>query len=122
MGLQSSPMAMKDIASWALNTATQRGATYCDVRIVDDRIRALMTKNGKVAHASHSETLGVGIRVIANGAWGFDSTDNLSRESVEATAARAVEIAKASATVKNQELVLAPEKPAIADWTTPHQI
>jgi TldD protein len=113
---------MKDIASWALNTATQRGATYCDVRIVDDRIRALMTKNGKVAHASDSETLGVGIRVIANGAWGFDSTDNLSRESVEATAARAVEIAKASATVKNQELHLAPEKPAVADWTTPHKV
>ncbi|MCU1311153.1 MAG: peptidase modulator of gyrase [Candidatus Angelobacter sp.] len=111
-----------DIASWALNTATQRGATYCDVRIVDDRIRALMTKNGKVAHASDSETLGVGIRVIANGAWGFDSTDNLSRESVEATAARAVEIAKASATVKNQELHLAPEKPAVADWTTPHKV
>jgi TldD protein len=115
-------MSMKDIASWALNTATQRGASYCDVRIVDDRTRALMTKNGKVAHASDSETLGVGVRVIANGAWGFDSTDNLSRESVEATAARAVEIAKASATVKNQELRLAPEKPAVAEWTTPHKI
>ncbi|MCU1308265.1 MAG: peptidase modulator of gyrase, partial [Acidobacteriaceae bacterium] len=35
---------------------------------------------------------------------------------------RAVEIAKASATVKNQELHLAPEKPAVADWTTPHKI
>lgn len=113
---------MKDIASWALNTATQRGATYCDVRIVDDRTRALMTKNGKVAHASDSETLGVGIRVIANGAWGFDSTDILTRESVEAAAARAVEIAKASAKVKNQELRLAPEKPAVAEWTTPHKI
>jgi len=106
----------------ALNTATQRGASYCDVRIVDDRTRALMTKNGKVAHASDSETLGVGIRVIANGAWGFDSTDKLTRESVEATAARAVEIAKASATVKNQELQLAPERAAVAGWTTPHKV
>lgn len=113
---------MKDIASWALNTATQRGASYCDVRIVDDRIRALMTKNGKVAHASDSETLGIGIRVIANGAWGFASTDNLSRESVEVIAAQAVGIAKASAKVKNQELQFAPEKPATADWTTPHKI
>ncbi|MCU1286930.1 MAG: peptidase modulator of gyrase [Acidobacteriales bacterium] len=115
-------MSMKEIASWALNTAEQRSASYCDVRIVDERSRALMTKNGKVAHASDSETLGIGIRVIANGAWGFDSTDNLSRESVDAAAARAVEIAKASATVKNQVLVLAPEKAAVADWTTPHQI
>jgi TldD protein len=115
-------MSMKEIASWALNTATQRGATYCDVRLVDDRQRALMTKNGTVAHASDSETLGIGIRVIANGAWGFASTDNLSRESVEKTAAQAVSIAQASARVKETDLRLAPEKAAVADWTTPHRI
>jgi len=113
---------MKDIGAWALNTATQRGATYCDVRIVNDRQRALMTKNGTVAHASDSESLGVGVRVIANGAWGFASTDDLRREAVERTAAQAVSIAQASARVKEQELRLAPEKPAVADWTTLHQI
>ncbi|HUR36279.1 MAG TPA: DNA gyrase modulator, partial [Terriglobales bacterium] len=112
---------MKDIASWALNTATQRGASYADARIVDDRQRTLMTKNGTVAHAADSETFGIGIRVIANGAWGFASTDNMSRESVEKTAAQAVNIAKASARVQGEELRLAPEKPAVADWTTPHQ-
>ena len=29
-------MSMKQIADWALNTATQRGASYADIRIVDD--------------------------------------------------------------------------------------
>jgi TldD protein len=115
-------MGMKQLGSWVLNTATQRGATYADVRIVDERQRALMTKNGAVAHASDSETLGFGVRVIANGAWGFASSDNMSRESVESTAAKAVSIAQASARVKEQELELAPEKPAVADWTTPHQV
>src|SRR5438309_5470033 len=114
--------SMKDIASWALDTAASRGATYCDVRIVDERSRTLMTKNGKVAHAADSESLGIGIRVIAENAWGFASTDNLTRESVEATAASAVNIARASAKVKAQELQLAAEKPAAADWTTPHKI
>ena len=104
---------MKDIGSWALNTATSRGATYCDARIVDERSRALMTKNGKVAHAADSESFGVGIRVIADNAWGFAATDDLSRESVEATAAKAVSIARASAKVKAQELRIADEKPAI---------
>ncbi|HUQ50175.1 MAG TPA: TldD/PmbA family protein [Terriglobales bacterium] len=113
---------MKEIASWALNTAAQRGASYVDVRIVDDRQRALATKNGTVAHASDSETFGIGIRVISNGAWGFASTDNLQRESVEKTAAQAVSIAQASARVKEQELRLAPEKPAVLEWTTPHKI
>lgn len=113
---------MKDIGSWALNTATSRGATYCDARIVDERSRSLMTKNGKVAHASDSESLGIGIRVIAENAWGFAATDDLTRDSVERTAAKAVSIARASAKVKAQELRLTEEKPSVADWTTPHQI
>jgi TldD protein len=92
------------------------------VRIVDDRQRMLMVKNGKVAHASDSESRGVGIRVIAAGAWGFSSTDNMSRESVERTAAEAVAIARASAKVQDLELRLAPEKSAQVEWSSPCEI
>src|SRR6202790_4872264 len=113
---------MKDISSWALNAASQRGATYADARIADDRSRALSTKNGKVGGASDSESFGVGIRVIADGAWGFAASDDLSRTAVEGTAARAVEIAKASARVKQRDIQLAPEKPVTAEWTTPFKI
>ena len=113
---------MKDIASWALNIATQRGASYADARIADDRSRALCTKNGKVGGAPDSESFGIGIRVIADGAWGFAASDDLSRAAVEATAARAVDIAKASARVKHHDIQLAPEKPVAAEWTTPFQI
>src|SRR5262250_1041490 len=105
---------MKDIASWALDLAELRGATYADARIADDRSRALATKNGKIGSASDSESLGIGIRVIADGAWGFAAADDLSRAAVEATAAKAVDIAKASAKVKRKEVRLAPEKAATA--------
>src|ERR1700691_5771984 len=94
---------MKYIAEWALNTAALRGASYADARIADDRSRALSTKNGKVGSASDAESFGIGARVIADGAWGFAASDDLSRAAVEATAARAVEIAKASARVKLQD-------------------
>jgi len=113
---------MKDIASWALNTAALRGASYADARLADDRHRALSTKNGKVGSASVSESFGFGVRVIANGAWGFAASDNLSRAAVEATAARAVDIAKASSRVKQRDIQMAPEKPAVAEWTSPFQI
>jgi TldD protein len=113
---------MKNIASWALNTAALRGATYADARIVDDRSRALSTKNGKVGGASDSESLGIGIRVIADGAWGFAATENLSRAAVEATAAKAIEIAKASARVKQENVRLAAEKAATAEWKSQCQI
>src|SRR5215471_19633249 len=95
-------MSMKQIADWALDTARQRRARYADARIVNDRSRSLATKNGKVGHASSAESLGVGVRVLVNDSWGFASTDDLSKESVERASAQAVEIAKASARVKEQ--------------------
>src|ERR671923_1787608 len=104
---------MNQIADWALNVANLRGATYADARVVDDRSRALATKNGKIGTASDSESLGIGVRVIAEGAWGFAASDDISRTAVEATAARAVEIARASAWVKQRDVALAPEKPVI---------
>ena len=113
---------MKDVLNWALDLATQKGASYVDARVVDDRGRSLATKNGKVGHASDAESLGIGIRVITDGAWGFAAADDLSRPGVEAAAARAFAIAKASAEVKKENVRLAPEKPVTADWTTPFQI
>ena len=113
---------MKNIANWALNLAQLRGATYADARVISQRSRALTTKNGKVGSASDAESVGMNVRVIADGAWGFAASENLARENVEATAARAVEIARASAQVKQQDVKLAPEKPVTAEWTTPHSI
>ena len=113
---------MKDLLSSALSVATQRKASYADVRVVDDRSRSLATKNGKVGHASDAESLGIGIRVIADGAWGFAATDDLSHTSIEATAARAVAIAQASARVKDGDVRLAADRPVTADWATPIRI
>src|SRR6201997_2578080 len=113
---------MKEIASWALNVATMRGATYADARIVSQRSRALTTKNGKVGSASDAESAGMSVRVIADGAWGFAASAELGRGAVEATAARAVEIARASARVKKEDVRLASEKPAVAEWSTPYKI
>lgn len=110
-------MSMREIADWALNFANQRGATYCDIRIVDERQRALATKNGKMAHAADSDSLGAGVRVLIDQAWGFSSTDDLSRESIEAKASEAVDIARASARVQEQPIRLAREKPVTIDWT-----
>src|SRR4029077_16106014 len=113
---------MHHIAEWALNIAEQRGASFADTRIVDDRSRSLATKNGKIGHASDAESQGIGIRVIADGAWGFAASDDLTRASVEDTAARAFAIAKASARAKLESVRLAPEKPVTAEWATPCQI
>src|SRR5580765_9007928 len=113
---------MQFAANWALNAATTKGATYADVRIVAQRSRALTTKNGKVGSASDAESVGMSVRVISDGAWGFAASAELGRGAVEATAARAVEIARASARVKRENVRLAPEKPAVAEWSTPYKV
>lgn len=113
---------MKYIADWALNTAALRGASYADARAMDERSRALSTKNGKVGGATDTESRGIGIRVLADGAWGFAASDDLSQAAVEATAALAVEIAKASARVKQHDIRMAPERSFSVEWTTPHKL
>jgi TldD protein len=113
---------MKEIAKWALDIAAVRGASYADARVISQRSRALSTKNGKVGSAADNESLGMNVRVIADGAWGFAASEDLSRSGVERTAARAVEIARASARVKQRDVQLAPEKAVSAEWVTPHVV
>jgi TldD protein len=74
---------MKDIAREALDSALGRGVTYADVRVVESKERALTTKNGKPGHIASSESMGLGIRVIVDGCWGFAATDDLAKPSIQ---------------------------------------
>lgn len=113
---------MKEFAAWALDTALARGATYAEVRVLDTRQRYLSTKNGQCSQVRESQSLGLGVRVIAGGAWGFASTDNLTRANIDRTAALAVEIARASALAKKHDVRLAPEEKIVDRWAAPCRI
>jgi TldD protein len=110
---------MQEWADSAIETARRRGAKYADARVMDIRSREISTKNGEVGTLAESESLGIGIRVIADGAWGFSSTDRLTREGIDACAAEAVAIAKASALAKRENVSLAPEKAYVDTWQNP---
>src|SRR5258706_6804774 len=107
------------LAEWALNRVEQLGASYGDARVVESRDRYVSTKNGAVGQGNLSESLGIGIRVIADGAWGFASTDRLAREEVEQAATEAVRIAPASATVKKLDVALVPVQKFVVECVTP---
>ena len=110
---------MQEWANLALDTARVRGATFADARVVDIRLRDLSTKNGQVGNLSESESLGLGVRVMTQGCWGFSSTDHLTREGVQACPARAVAIARASALAKRPDVVLVPEDSYVDTWQNP---
>jgi TldD protein len=110
---------MWDLCIRSLETARLRGASYADVRVMHQRQRDLTTKNGKIGTLAQSESIGLGIRVLANGAWGFASTDRLTREGVASCAAQAVAIARASASAKRQDVVMVDEQAHIDSWQSP---
>jgi TldD protein len=112
-------MIMWDLSTHAIDTAQLRGASYADVRVMHIRQRDLTTKNGQVGTLAQSESIGLGIRVLANGAWGFSSTDRLTCEGISACAAQAVLIAKASALAKRGDVVMAAEDAYIDSWQSP---
>ena len=113
---------MKTLANLALETARTRGATYADVRIIEHREQRIRTKNGAVETLSETEDHGFGVRVVAEGAWGFASSAILSKEAVEQTAALAVEIARASALARKSPVELGPTVTSSGSYRTPFAI
>jgi TldD protein len=104
----------------ALNAATSAGARYADVRVQDSLLRVTSVTDTKVDFVSLETNLLLGVRVIANGAWGFASTARLTREDVERVARAAVAQAKANGTGRTDPVALAPT-PAIpnGEYITP---
>lgn len=113
---------MKDICELALDTAAQQGASYADIRAIRETEESLAVRNGAVGQSGLREEEGYGIRVLVDESWGFASCPDLERESVMATAARAVAIARASASVKRRGVCLSELAPRQDIWCTPYLI
>lgn len=113
---------MKKLALRAIDSAKFAGATYADVRIIFTETQEIETENGQIASINQEESFGFGLRVIASGAWGFVSSNELSQEAIDRAAARAVRIARASSTVQREPVRLAPEPVVNTRWQTPYDI
>lgn len=98
----------KLLADTALNAAKASGATYADVRIGRYLNQFIITRENKVENVVNTESFGTGVRVIANGTWGFASTNDVSPDGIAKAAKQAVLIAKANAKVQKEPVKLAP--------------
>src|SRR5690606_18594818 len=81
---------------------------------------SLATRETRVQNVVNSESTGVGIRVIAAGAWGFAATNALTPDAVANAARQAAAIARANAALQDGPVRLAPA-PALGErsWRTP---
>jgi TldD protein len=110
----------KKLADIALNTAKSKGATYTDIRIGRYLQQSLFTRETRVQNLVNSESFGLGIRVIANGTWGFAATSDVTPEGVAKCTETAVAIAKANSRLQTEPVQLAPQK-GVGEvvWKTP---
>ena len=110
----------KRLADTAMTAAKADGATYCDVRIGRYLRQFVITREDKVQNVVNTESTGIGIRVIANGTWGFAATSDLGADSVAKAARQAVQIAKANSKLTVEPVQLAPVKGVgEVSWATP---
>ncbi|ALJ26833.1 peptidase/modulator of DNA gyrase [Stenotrophomonas acidaminiphila] len=98
----------KALADTVLALARRGGASYCDVRIGRYLNQAIITREDKVQNVTNSESAGVGIRVIVDGAWGFAASNQSSEQGVAAAVTQALAIARANARIQTRPVQLAP--------------
>ncbi|MCC5090576.1 TldD/PmbA family protein [Xanthomonas campestris] len=108
------------LADTALTTAKSGGASYCDVRVGRYLRQFVITREAQVENVVNAESSGVGVRVLADGAWGFAATNTLTSDGVATATRQAVAIAKANARLGGTPVQLAPVTPAgQVSWKTP---
>jgi TldD protein len=120
--------ALEKLGAVALEEAKKHGASYADIRIA--RFRQQFsgyrlsperggTKTDEVPFVTDQNSFGFGVRVIANGQWGFAASPLVTIEEIGRIAREAVLVAKANAALQIQPLQLAPTKAYVDRWSSP---
>ncbi|MCI0405594.1 MAG: TldD/PmbA family protein, partial [candidate division Zixibacteria bacterium] len=102
---------MKEELLGVINYLKSKKVDYADARFIRSQTETIVVKDGKVEALSRLNDAGFGIRVLIGGGWGFASSSKLSAAEMKKTANRALEIARASATVAKEKVRLAPVEP-----------
>jgi len=110
---------MRQLTGHALETAKLRGASYADIRVIRSAVQYITVKNGVVQQILEHTSHGLGVRVVADGAWGFASSREATRTEAERVAALAVTLAKASATANSGKVNLGPKEIHVDAYQTP---
>jgi len=100
----------EDLASFVVEYASKLGADYVDARLEDHYNELIIVANGKVQRGVINRKRGMGIRTMVNGAWGFQSTTDLTKKGVRQATEDAFKVAKASSKHVPTPVKLAPEK------------
>jgi TldD protein len=111
------------LAEAAVSAALAAGASYADLRVHRITTEHIQLRDGELETSVVTREIGLAVRVIVDGTWGFASHAELNPEVAAETARRAVQVAVALAPLNAERIELAPE-PVYADvsWVSPYRI
>jgi len=112
-----------ELADAALAAATTAGATYADLRIHRITTEIVQLRDGELETSVVNREIGLAVRVIVDGTWGFASHAELDPAVAADTARRAVKVATTLAPLNAERIELAPE-PVYRDvsWVSDYRV
>jgi TldD protein len=115
--------AVKDLLLDALNAAKMAGAGFADARIGRYQQNFVVTREQQIINVVDTDSIGIGVRALVNGTWGFAASRVLTKDGVAAAAREAVAIAKANQIAKDRSVTLAPS-PSVGEvsWKSAYEI
>jgi len=108
------PSAIKQQLERLREEALRRRVEFAEVRYAASTHSALMLQDGRADRIGAGDRAGMGVRVLASGAWGFASTESLDEQDWLASLGDAIAMARVSAGHLAEPVTLA-ERPAIVD-------
>jgi TldD protein len=103
-------LPLQALSDAALQRARDLGVEHADVRIERARGQSMRLRDGRLEGFNDGEDVGLGIRVVHDGAWGFAATGELTPEAAARAAEQAVDLALVSRPLSTERVVLAPEE------------
>jgi TldD protein len=110
---------VNELIDLALDAAQSGGAAYADIRLVERETESLTVKNGALEAADSDRSIGFGVRVLVDGAWGFSGSSTIERDEVSRVAREAVSVARASGLARRDRVILDDTPPVVASYQTP---
>ena len=100
----------RGLAAAALERAIELGAEHADFRLERIRTGHLHLRDGRLDSASDQEEVGLAVRVVHEGTWGFAAGITRTAKAAAELAAQAVATARVSRPLSRRPVELAPEQ------------
>jgi TldD protein len=115
--------SIKDLLMESLNAAKSAGAGFADARIGRYLQNFVVTREQQIINVVDTDSIGVGVRALVNGTWGFAASRDLTKAGVASAAREAVAIAKANAVARDRSVQLAPA-PSVGEvsWKSAYEV